>query len=169
MQDWRTEYERHFLVGEFVAGREYEARLSKTMLPLIRAADLQAVAEQFAPHCSCIVQATSNAKYALSLPVWRLAGCLRLQRITSDQAALSSHRMKLSAEHPVLAMPCTADKTEQGPDFQPTAQPFPKTKLAGSWAAAQPSNACALAQPCQAGAVQDSQQSSPAGGGGAGG
>ena len=32
------------------------------MLPLIRQEDLQQVAQQLAPHCSCIVQASSNAK-----------------------------------------------------------------------------------------------------------
>ena len=95
------EYERHFLSGEFVAGREYEARLSKvcllfcsmqgctglilqnvmttsrlqatlvyvltsactqTMLPLIRPQDLQEVAQQFALHCSCIVQASCHRR-----------------------------------------------------------------------------------------------------------
>ena len=68
VQEWRSEYERHFLSGEFVAGREYEARLSKAMLPLIRPEDVQQVAQQLAPHCSCIVQASSNAKSALA---WR--------------------------------------------------------------------------------------------------
>ena len=56
------EYERHFLAGEFVAGREYEARLSKTMLPLIRPQDLQEVAQQFALRCSCIVQASCHRR-----------------------------------------------------------------------------------------------------------
>ena len=56
------EYERHFLAGELVAGREYEARLSKTMLPLIRPDDLRAVAQQFSLHCSCCVLATSHRR-----------------------------------------------------------------------------------------------------------
>ena len=51
------EYERNFLSDEFVAGREYETRLAKAIVPLIKPADLQEVARLYHPTCSCVVQA----------------------------------------------------------------------------------------------------------------
>ena len=92
-QEWRSEYERHFLYGEFVAGREYEARLSKTMLPLIRPEDLQQVAQQLAPHCSCIVQASSNAKCVpgsgAEIHAMRSLCCHRLTLLASASCRLT--------------------------------------------------------------------------------
>ncbi|MEW5319769.1 MAG: hypothetical protein WDW38_010898 [Sanguina aurantia] len=54
--DIRDEYLRHFLNGEFVTGMEYEARLSKTLLPSITRESVETRASQFAPDASCVVK-----------------------------------------------------------------------------------------------------------------
>lgn len=49
-----------------MVGREKEARLTKTLLPLIQASDLLHVAQRFKPASNCIVKAASHRKYGLS-------------------------------------------------------------------------------------------------------
>ncbi|KAK9797738.1 hypothetical protein WJX73_003633 [Symbiochloris irregularis] len=60
----REEYERNFLSGEFVTGREYESRLAKTILPMITCEDLRAVAHECSMDRSCTVQATCHSGVA---------------------------------------------------------------------------------------------------------
>ncbi|KAK9820030.1 hypothetical protein WJX72_005269 [[Myrmecia] bisecta] len=61
-QDLRDEYIRHFLHEEFVIGREFEARLSKTFLPKITAQELAALAEMLRSTCSCVVKVGSHKR-----------------------------------------------------------------------------------------------------------
>lgn len=62
MQDLREEYVRHFLTGELVVGREKEARLTKTLVPTIHAADLLQVAQHYRPSSNCVVKVASHKK-----------------------------------------------------------------------------------------------------------
>ncbi len=64
-QDLRDEYIRHFLHGEFVIGREFEARLSKTFLPKITARELSALAELMRSTCSCVVKVGSHKRWVV--------------------------------------------------------------------------------------------------------
>lgn len=50
--DLRDEYVRHFLLGEFVAGQEYEARLARTLLPTIESHEITAFASRCANSAS---------------------------------------------------------------------------------------------------------------------
>lgn len=63
-QDVRAEYVRHWLGGELVVGREYEARLCKTLLPRVKVGDLN-LAERCRSCCSCVVKTVSHRKCAL--------------------------------------------------------------------------------------------------------
>lgn len=65
VQDLRDEYVRHFQNQDFVVGRQYEAQLSKTLLPKITAADLQKLADRFKPSSSCTVKAISHKRHVL--------------------------------------------------------------------------------------------------------
>ena len=56
---------RHFQNQDFVVGRQYEAQLSKTLLPKITAADLQKLADRFKPSSSCTVKAISHNRQVL--------------------------------------------------------------------------------------------------------
>lgn len=68
MQDLRDEYVRHFQHKDFVVERQYEAQLSKTLLPRISAADLQKLANRFKPASSCTVKAISHKRQVQTLP-----------------------------------------------------------------------------------------------------
>jgi hypothetical protein len=48
--------------GEFVVGQEYEARLSKTLLPRVTAEDVQRVADLCRVENSCLVKAIAHRK-----------------------------------------------------------------------------------------------------------
>lgn len=65
VQDLRDEYVRHFQNQDFVVGRQYEAQLSKTLLPKITAADLQKLADRFEPSSSCTVKAISHKRQGM--------------------------------------------------------------------------------------------------------
>jgi len=54
--DTRDEYVRHFLLGEFVAGQELEARLALTLLPTLTPQEVSAHAARFTANHSCVVK-----------------------------------------------------------------------------------------------------------------
>eukprot|EP00877_Chromochloris_zofingiensis_P010304 jgi/Chrzof1/5527/Cz16g06120.t1 len=61
--DVRDEYVRHFLQDEFVTGQEYEARLTKTLLPRISRADVESRADRYKPSCSAVFKSVEHKKY----------------------------------------------------------------------------------------------------------
>ncbi|KAG2499479.1 hypothetical protein HYH03_002426 [Edaphochlamys debaryana] len=60
--DIRDEYVRHFLHDEFVTGQEYEARLSKTLLPRITRGAVEACACKCRPGDSCVVKVVGHSR-----------------------------------------------------------------------------------------------------------
>ena len=50
--------------GEFVVGADYEARLSKTLLPRVKAAQLQRLADACCIDQSCVIKAIAHKKCA---------------------------------------------------------------------------------------------------------
>jgi hypothetical protein len=59
-RDVRDEYVRHFLHGECVTGREYEARLSKTLLPRITERDVTGRGQLYQTTNSCVIKVVSH-------------------------------------------------------------------------------------------------------------
>jgi hypothetical protein len=66
VQEIRSEYVRHFLSEEFVVGRDAEARLFKSIIDTITAADVRKVAEQLRSSASCVVKAVSHRRCDLN-------------------------------------------------------------------------------------------------------
>ncbi|KAG2437776.1 hypothetical protein HYH02_011151 [Chlamydomonas schloesseri] len=60
--DIRDEYVRHFLNNEFVTGQEYEARLSKTLMPQITREAVEACARRYRPSDSCVVKVVDHSR-----------------------------------------------------------------------------------------------------------
>jgi hypothetical protein len=58
----RDEYVRHFLVGECVVGRDYEARLNKTLLPRVTTEEVAQQSQQLRHTNSCVVKVVSHNK-----------------------------------------------------------------------------------------------------------
>ncbi|GIL48315.1 hypothetical protein Vafri_4598 [Volvox africanus] len=52
----RDEYVRHFLNNEFVTGQEYEARLTKSLMPQISREAVERCAQRYRPRDSCVVK-----------------------------------------------------------------------------------------------------------------
>ncbi|GIL74679.1 hypothetical protein Vretimale_2315 [Volvox reticuliferus] len=52
----RDEYVRHFLNDEFVTGQEYEARLTKSLMPQISREAVERCAQRYRPRDSCVVK-----------------------------------------------------------------------------------------------------------------
>lgn len=76
---------RHFQNQDFVVGRQYEAQLSKTLLPKISAVDLQKLADRFKPSSSCTVKAISHKRQVLLLPATHSATDLVAVAVTTSQ------------------------------------------------------------------------------------
>ena len=58
--------------GEFVVGQEYEARLSKTLLPRVTGEDVQRVADHCRVENSCLVKAIAHRKCVHELQSTRM-------------------------------------------------------------------------------------------------
>lgn len=67
---------QHYLTGEPVPGIVYEARLAKTLLPRITAEDMQAVADAYRTHNSCVIKTVSEqaGQAAPRIPLWLIFG-----------------------------------------------------------------------------------------------
>ncbi|WIA32467.1 hypothetical protein OEZ86_003287 [Tetradesmus obliquus] len=61
--DIRDEYVRHFLGEEFVSGQQYEARLNKTLLPLITVEDINARAATLTHRHSAVFKSVEHKKW----------------------------------------------------------------------------------------------------------
>ncbi|OVA08489.1 Peptidase M16 [Macleaya cordata] len=60
----RDEYLQHFLHNEPVVGIEFEAKLQKTLLPQISAAEVSKFAENFRTSCSCVIKTVEPRPHA---------------------------------------------------------------------------------------------------------
>ncbi|GAX81449.1 hypothetical protein CEUSTIGMA_g8878.t1 [Chlamydomonas eustigma] len=58
--DLRDEYLRHFLNHEFVSGQEYEARLTKTLLPMLNKEMVAELASAYHPSKSCVIKVVEH-------------------------------------------------------------------------------------------------------------
>lgn len=58
----RAEYVRHFTTSEMVVGPVLEARLAKTMLPGIKAAEVARLADECRLTSSCVIKATAHRR-----------------------------------------------------------------------------------------------------------
>lgn len=58
----RAEYVRHFTTSEMVVGPVLEARLAKTLLPGITAAEVARLADECRLASSCVIKATAHRR-----------------------------------------------------------------------------------------------------------
>ncbi|WIA12333.1 hypothetical protein OEZ85_012387 [Tetradesmus obliquus] len=79
--DIRDEYVRHFLGEEFVSGQQYEARLNKTLLPLISVEDINARAATLTHRHSAVFKSVEHKK-------WHSEAALRkvVEAVAADEA-----------------------------------------------------------------------------------
>ena len=60
----RAEYVRHFTTSEMVVGPVLEARLAKTLLPGIGAAEVARLADECRLASSCVIKATAHRRFS---------------------------------------------------------------------------------------------------------
>lgn len=74
--DVRDEYVRHFLHGEFVVGQEYEARLSKALLPRVTMAHLADLVNLCRTDRSCVIKTVAHRSHETEAQLAEVVACV---------------------------------------------------------------------------------------------